>query len=139
MAPITMRTFVDGLEALSVTGVVRQHTQGPPAGATSTADLPAMFIHLPQISGATKMTLGNQGGGGSLEAQLIILVEPVAQNIHGVNWDATVDLADALETALIAAGCAIGGVLGWSIRVTNWAVAEVMYWAVVADVSGGRW
>ena len=136
---ITMRTFVDGLEALSVTGVTRYFLQGPPAGATSTPDLPAMFIYLPQISGATKVTLGNQGGGGTLQAQVMILVEPVAQNKQGVNFDASVDLVDALEAALIAAGCAIGGVLGWSIRVTNFAVAELMYWVVEATITGGRW
>lgn len=136
---ITMRTFVDGLEALSVTGVTRYFLQGPPSGATSTPDLPAMFIYLPQITGATKITLSNQGGGGTLQAQVMILVEPVAQNKQGVNFDASVDLADALEATLIAAGCAIGGVLGWDIRVTNFPVAELSYWAVVATITGGRW
>ena len=136
---ISMRTFVDGLEALSVTGVERKYLQGPPAGATSTPDLPAMFIYLPQIVGASKITLGNQGGGGTLQAQLLILVEPVAQNKQGVNFDRSVDLADALEATLLDAACAIGGVLGWDIRIINFAVAELMYWAVEATITGGRW
>ena len=136
---ISMRTFVDGLEALSVTGVERQYLQGPPAGATSTPDLPAMFIYLPQIVGASKITLGNQGGGGTLQAQLLILVEPVAQNKQGVNFDRSVDLADALEATLLDAACAIGGVLGWDIRIINFAVAELMYWAVEATITGGSW
>jgi len=136
---ITLRTFVDGLEALTISGVHRPFVQGTPSKAPDTGDLPATFIHLPLIAGASKLVLGSQGGKGVLQAQLIILVEPVVQNQQGANFDATVDMADALEEALVAAGCAIGGNLGWMIRVTNWAVAGEMYWAVVADMEGGRW
>lgn len=139
MALITLRTFVDGLEAISVTGLVRSYTQGPPSAKPATADLPAMFLHLPQIAGATKLVFSEQGGRGALQAQVIILVEPIVQNLQGTNFDASVDMVDALETTLIAATCDIGGVLGWTIRVTNWEVGGQMYWAVVADIEGGRW
>jgi len=139
MAFITLNTFVDGLEALVVAGVVRSYIHGPPSGAVSTADLPAKFVHLPGISGATRLAFGNQGGKGSLQAQVIILVEPVVQGRPPENFDATVDLVDAFEAALIAAGCSIGGILGWSVRVTIFSVAEIDYWAVVADVEGNHW
>ena len=138
MAFITLTTFVDGLEALVVAGVDRQYTQGPPAQPPTTADLPVSFVYKPRVVGATGLTFANQGGRGSLAAQYIILVQFVAQNRQGPNHDDTVAMVDALEAALIAAGCGIGGRLGWSIVVTNHAVAEMMYWAVVADITGGR-
>ena len=138
MAFITLNTFVDGLEALVVAGVVRSYIHGPPSGAVSTADLPALFVHLPEISAVGRLVFANQGGTGSLRAQLIILVEPVAQSRQPENFDAAVDMADALEAAFIALTCGVG-ILGWSVRVTIFSVAEIDYWAVVADVEGNRW
>lgn len=137
--PITMRAFVDGLEAITVVGVVRGYDQGSPSGATSTADLPAMFIYQPRIDGATRKVFGSQGGGGSLRAQLIILVEPVAQSVQGENFDDAVGFVDALETELKGAPCTIGGVLSWSIRIGEFALTKQTYWAVIADIQGGRW
>jgi len=135
---ITLRTFVDGLEALSITGVTRSYLQGPPTSGPVTADLPALFIAYPTLTGS-RLTLGNQGGNGTLTAQLYILVEPVAQNMQGANYDATVAMVDALETALIAAACSIGGALSWSVRVTTFEVAGEAYWTVIADMEGRRW
>ena len=139
MAPITLKTFVDGLEALSITGVVRRYIHGPPSGATAVPDLPALFIAYPQISAAGKLVFGQQGGTGELQAQLTILVEPVAQNYQARNYDKAVEMADSLEAALIEMACSVGGVAGWSIRVTEFVVAGQSYWAVLADVTGGRW
>ena len=137
MPLITMRTFVDGLEALTIAGVTRQFTSGPPTAAP--ANLPAMFIYLPAITGVNRITLGNQGGGGTLGTQIIILVEAVAQNLQGQNFDDAVDMADTLEAALIASGCAIGGVLGWDINIIEFDVAGIVYWTVRAILTGGRW
>jgi len=138
MAFITLNAFVDGLEALVVAGVVRSYIHGPPSGAVSTADLPAMFVNGAEISGAGKMVFGSQGGTGGLRAQILILVEPVAQSRQPENFDAAVDMADALEATFIAQACGLGP-LKWSIRVTNEPLAEIMHWAVVADVEGNRW
>lgn len=138
MAIITLRTFVDGLEAMTITGVVRSYLQGPPTSATAVPDLPALFIAYPKGTGS-KLVFKGQGGAGSLTAQLWILVEPVAQSLQGTNYDLSVDLANNLEAALFDLSCAVGGNLGWTIQVTNRAVAGTMYWAVIADVEGGRW
>ena len=139
MAPISLKTFVDGLEALSITGVTRRYIHGPPAGMTNVPDLPAMFIAFPQISAAGKLVFGQQGGTGQLQAQLTILVVPVSQDYQARNFDRAVEMVDSLETAMIEVNCTIGGVLGWGMRVTVIEVAGHAYWAVIADVTGGRW
>ncbi len=138
MAPITLRTFVDGLEAMTITGVVRSYLQGPPTSATAVPDLPALFIASPRITGS-RLVFNGQGGDGNLQAQLWILVEPVAQSLQGTNYDLAVDLADNLEGAIYDLSCAVGGNLGWAIQVLNKPVAGTMYWVVLADMEGSRW
>ena len=111
---------------------------GVPASATTKPDLPALFIAHPAGTGG-KLVFGSQGGTGNLTAQLHIVVELVAQDYQERNFDRTVRMCDALESALFDAECAIGGALGWSIRVTVVPVAGHDYWTVLADVEGGRW
>ena len=74
-----------------------------------------------------------------MRAELWLVVKPVAQDYQGRNFDRAVELADNLESALFTALCNVGGVLGWSVDVTNRAIAGTMYWVVVADIRGGRW
>ena len=138
MAYITMNAFVDGLEALVVSGVVRSYTHGPPSGAAGVGDCPAMFVHLPAMTGAP-LVFGEGGGNGTLSAQVIILVEPVAQSRNPENFDAGVDMMDALEDALRGAECAIGKIASWNIRLTELEVAGIAYWAVIAQIEAGRW
>lgn len=138
MAFLTLNAFIDGLEALVIAGVVRSYIHGPPSAAPGTADCPAMFVHQPEVVGQ-RLAFGQQGGAGSMRAQLIILVEPVAQSRNPENFDGAVDMVDALESTLIDASCSVGGILGWTIRVTEFDVAGVAHWAVIADVEGGRW
>ena len=137
--PIPLKTFVDGLEAMTITGVVRRYIHGPPAGATTAPDEPALFIYNPKLVGVGRLSFNTQGGTGSLQAQLAIVVKAVAQDYQARNFDKTVEMADALEEALEAAACAIGGVLGWDVDVTNLPVAGTMYWVVLALVTGSRY
>jgi hypothetical protein len=138
MAYITLATFVDGLEAITVEGVTRRYIHGVPAGVVNAPAVPALFIAYPVATGG-KLVFGSQGGTGNLTAQLHILVKAVAQDYQERNFDSTVRMADALETALFDVECAIGGPLGWSVRVTVVPVAGHDYWTVLADVEGGRW
>ena len=135
MSVITMRSLVDGLNTITIAGVTRKYLSGSPAGAVSTGDLPASFIHLPTLNGS-KLVFKGQGGKGGFSAQYIILTEPVAQNKQSVNWDAAVDMADALEGELFDAACSIGGVLGWNIRIGEFLLAGQAYWAVIAVITG---
>ena len=136
--PISLKTFVDGLEAMKIAGVVRRYIHGPPAGATTAPDVPALFIAYPKSTGS-KLVFKGQGGTGVVQAQLTILVKAVAQDYQDRNFDKAVEMADALESALYDLSCAVGGNLSWSIQVTNTLVAGQMFWSVIADMEGGRW
>ena len=133
----TLRTFVDNLEAVTITGVTRQYTQGPPAGAPGTADLPASYVRLPKSSEGP-IVLSGQGGWPELSATLMILMEPVAQNLQGVNFDATVTMIDNVSTAFGAVACGTLGMAkpSWSCAQTIDSVAGIDFWAVIVDVRG---
>ena len=131
----TFREFVDGLEVLSITGVVRQYKSGPPAQKPSTADTPAQFVRYP-ASDEVPLVFGEQGGWPTLRADLVILVEPVAQSTQPRNFDLTVDMMDNVVSALQGAPCITKSKLRWSIRQAIDTVAGQQYWAVIAAVEG---
>ena len=133
--PTTYRSFVDALEALSVTGVNRSYTQGPPTVAPSTADCPCQFVIFP---GGTERALvfGNQGGLRSLRAELWIVVEPIAQNLQTENWDDGVDMMDAVGTALQEAACITKAHLEWDTDLVERDIAGTRFWVVVTAVRG---
>lgn len=131
----TYRSFVDALEALTITGVVRQYTQGPPLGASGVADLPAQYVRYPG-GDEIAIVFGEQGGWPTLRLELVVLVEPVGQSTAPANFDATVDMMDAVTTALQGAPCITKTKLHWSIRQAIDVVAGQAYWAVVANVEG---
>jgi hypothetical protein len=133
MAPTTYAAFVDGLEALTVSGVTRVF-QGPPA-ALNTADLPAMWCQAPRGEEGAMTFLPGTGGWPSLVVDLLIATEPVGQSIQASNFALQVQLLDALATAL--RGADIGRApLSWSIRAVQITVAGNAYWGVSATVTG---
>ena len=135
MAPTTYRTFVDGLEALDITGVVRRYNSGPPAGAPAASDTPAQYVRYPSGDEAP-IVFGEQLGWPTLRAELVILVEAVAQSTQVRNFDLTVDMMDNLTTALQGATCITKTKLRWSVRMGEDLVAGTAYWAVIASVEG---
>ena len=135
MAPTTYRSFVDALEALTIAGVSRQYTQGPPIGAPGVADCPFQYVRYPG-SDEIPIVFDEQGGWPTLRAELVIGVEPVGQDTAFANFDATVDMMDAVATALRAATCITLSHLRWSLRQIIDTVAGQQYWAIVAAVEG---
>lgn len=136
MAPTTYRSFVDALEALEVTGVVRRFTSGPPAGSTGVADTPAQYVRYP-VGEEAPIVFGEQLGWPTLRAEIVILVEPVAQSTQPRNFDLSVDMMDNLSTALREATCITKSKLRvGSIRIGEDLVAGMSYWAVFATVEG---
>lgn len=131
----TYRSFVDALEALAVTGVVRRYTSGPPAGAPGTADTPAQYVRYPG-SDEVPLVFGEQGGWATLRAELVLLVEPVAQSTQARNFDLSVDMMDNLAAALRGSTCIAKSKLRWSMRMGEDLVAGTAYWAVIATVEG---
>ena len=134
MAAITtFATFTSSLAALSVTGVKRKFTH-PPA-SVGTADLPAMYPGLPGGDSAPVVFSGNDFWP-ILRCDLIVVVEPVAQNTQSANYDNTITILDGLLTALRNAD--IGRAkLEWAINANvQIVIADVTYWAVIATVEG---
>jgi len=132
----TYRAFVDALEALSITGVSRTYTQGPPLGAPGVGDCPFQYVRYPGSDSETAIVFGEQGGRYHLRAELVVGVEPVGQNTAFENFDDTVDLMDAVQTALQGASCITDSKLNWSLRQVIDTVAGQQYWAVLAVVEG---
>lgn len=134
MAITTMSTFVNALEALSITGVTRTY-QGPPR-KLDTANLPAKWCQIPN-SDEGALTFGTHGGWPTLVAEMVIAYEPVAQSLQEANFPATVTLLGSVNTALRAAGTTALGKshIEWSIRQDMITVSEVPYWAVIATVT----
>lgn len=127
----TYNQVVDGLEALTVTGVTRKYTSGPPASLSS-ADLPAQFVLMPSGE-EDPAAVGTGSEWPRMAADLVIATEAVGQNTMAANYDALVDQCDNLVTAL--RGLDLGKVRpSWSIRLAIVTVARVEYWAVVARV-----
>ena len=131
----TYRSFVDALEALVVTGVVRRYTSGPPAGSTGVGDTPAQYVRYPG-GDEIAIVFGEQGGWPTLRAELVLLVEAVAQSTQERNFDLTVDMMDNLTTALQGAACITKSKLHWSVQMAIDTVAGTDYWAVIASVEG---
>jgi len=135
MASTTFRSFVDALEALEIDDVTRQYTQGPPVPPPATADCPFQYVRYP-ASDEIPIVFGEQGGWPTLRAELVIGIEPVAQNVGPENFDDTVDMMDNVTLALQSASCITKSKLRWNIRQTIDTIAGQDYWAVVAAVEG---
>jgi hypothetical protein len=136
MTMTSLATFVDGLEALTISGVTKKFTQGPP-GAARSVQLPAQYVQFPNPALAENgLAFGGAGYDAMLRAELVVLVEAKGQNTQPVNFDATVAMVDAVTAALqgSAAHNLASGSPTWNIRVGVETVAGVEYWAVVATV-----
>ena len=136
MAVTTYRSFVDALEALTITGVVRQYTQGPPIGSPGTADCPFQYVRYPGTDEEFAIVFGEQGGWADLHAELVICVEPTGQNVAPENFDDTVDMMDNVATALRGSTCMTKSKLRWGLQQTIDTVAGQEFWAVLARVRG---
>jgi hypothetical protein len=133
--PTTYRSFVDNLEALDITGVNRQFTQGPPLNPPGVGDCPFQYVRYPG-GDESSLVFQNQGGWPTLRAELIIGVEPVGQNTAFENFDDTVDMMDNISTALRATDCTLANHLRWNIRQIIDPVAGQQFWAVQCIVEG---
>lgn len=136
MALTTLRSFVDGLEALDVADVKRTYTDGPPA-SLNRSDLPVQFVKLPQPAVMEDgWVFGQSGYERTLRAELVIVLEAVGQNVHAENHRLAVDMIDNLCAALegSAGHDLANGSPQWTVRLQELDVAGSAYWALIADV-----
>lgn len=133
MTITTYKAFTTALAGLSVTGVKRKFKEPPTS--IGTADIPAMWPGLPHGE-ESAITFTGEGGWSSCICDLVIAVEPAAQDTQTSNYAKTMTIIDALSTALRSTS--IGRAkLGWAITANvQVAVAGTPYWAVIATVVG---
>ena len=133
----TFTALVDSLEALTVTGVTKRYTAGPPAQLNS-ADLPAQWCDLPR--GEERPAYAGAGGlDRTLTVDLRIAVEAVGQNLRINNWPAVVALMDSIATALRTwdqTTAPLTGPCTWRSRLAVANIGGSDYWAVVTEISG---
>ncbi|GIV82783.1 MAG: hypothetical protein KatS3mg051_2137 [Anaerolineae bacterium] len=134
MAFTTYSALMSALGSLSVTGVTRTSASAP--RQLNTADLPYMFPRVPAGESEVATLVGGRGLRQAT-AELVIVVEPVLQNVHSANVSAVAALVDNLDTAL-ADNVNDLGLDGWSLRVEQDLVGDTAYWMLVAtlEVSG---
>ena len=127
----TVTAFVTALGDLAVTGVTKKLDEPP--RALKTADLPAQWVQVPVIE-RMPATFQSQGKlWDTLRAQLVIAFEPVGQSTQAANWSGVLTLMDNLHTAL-AVSSLVQGRIQYTISQGIVTVAEINYWAVIAEV-----
>lgn len=134
MAAITSyATFTAGLAALVVDGVQRRYSYIP--ASLGTADLPAMWVGLPQ-GNEPAFTFSGVGGWPALTCELVIAVEAVNQNTQAENQALVIEIMDNLSNTL--RGADVGrSKLTWTIQGNApIQVADTVYWAVLATIEG---
>ena len=127
--------YVDGLEALVVSGVTRRYTSGPPL-SLNTADLPAQWAQLP-AGESEAMVLGDASGSRwpTFNADLIVAIEAVGQSTGGVNFDAAVAMMENLRTRLELTDLTEAP-LSWAMRQAIVTVGRQDFWAIICSVVG---
>ena len=125
-------TLVSTVAGMSVTGVKRAYTHKP--AAIHTADLPASFVELP--GGAYQPVWTCHANNVTRTIRHVIAVEPIGQGTANQNYDLTVDLLDAVTTAIHAVDRSTwSGVLTYQITSTGIPIGDVFYWAIVTSIT----
>jgi len=123
-------TFVQSVADLSITGVTRIYDEPP--STISTADLPASYPRLPEMTREV-ISLGYTAGLPEHVVELVILVEPVGTDTNAANFAEMVSLIDNANTSVGNAASSIG-IDRWSVRQETAVIGESPYWALVVNV-----
>jgi hypothetical protein len=129
----TYAAFAAAYGALVVTGVSRRYDHVP--ASVNATDLPAQFVRLPNGGRDSGSVSTCAGSGKSRSIELVVLVEAVGLNNAEPNFDATIAVMDALETAIAGMTKPLP-VIGYELRSVGLRVGDTDYWAVVATITG---
>lgn len=136
MATIDYLAYVQAVANVNVPTVVKDFRMEPP-GSLSTAQLPAKFLHLPRTTRdrfAFCVEGADAHGSGMMTVEVVIAFMPTIQGMPENNFTKTVELVDHLTKTFTRADVAAS----WptvSVRVVIFQVAEIDYWAAVAEIS----
>jgi hypothetical protein len=129
---MTYTEFAATLAGLQVTGIRKAHMSPPTQ--LNTAQLPAMWPRLPSGE-STVVAMAGDLDLPVLRCDLVIAVEPWAQNTQPANYGRALALLDALQVALTDES-AEGTVDSWTVRIGGEAIGETAFWAIIATVTG---
>lgn len=130
----TNAAWLDGIQAMTVTGVKRKYDYPPTS--LSTADLPASWPLLFDVN--KQVVIGCNDLNKTRTCSFYIALEPIAQNRQAVNYEATITMLDNLETAIDA--LTVMEFVDYRITapfIIN--VAGVEYWGVEANLTGSNY
>ena len=135
---VDFSTYVQGLAAEAVEGVVRDYGMNPPA-SLNTADMPAKFLRLP-VEGRSRFALAVEGanrhGTGMMTCEVVIVMEPIVQDQPEPNFTRTVSMTDKVTKTFTKADVALSWPELVSVQVrADIFVGGIAYWAVVASVT----
>ena len=131
MAFTTYAAYVAALAAMNITGVTTEFSEPP--RQLHTAQLPAQFPRLPTGENGI-VAFSSATGLSSATCELVIVIEPVQQNLQSVNYALALTLLDNTETAL-ATNAAAFGLDGWTLEVQRSPLGDgTVYWTLVATV-----
>ena len=127
----TYAGFAETLASLTVTGVATKY-EAPPA-IDSVSNYPAMYPNLPSSERGAE-TLTSASGLKHATCELVVLVSRDALGTRGGNFDDTVALIDALDTALATEAAANNQIDRWTIVPE----ANEYGWSIVATVEASE-
>lgn len=129
---MTIRTFKDGLNALSIAGVNRRVDEIN--RDVNVADLPFQYCELPQ-TGSDFMTFTRLDINPIRTVDLVVIVRPIVMATNEENHDDLIDLADNVVTAL-AGSISNVHIDSYSLALEPRTIGGTDYHAVVATVTG---
>ena len=131
----TYAQFIDRLSSMHPVGVTRIYGLGetPPASLNN-ADLPAMWVQNPAAD-FDVMTFGSGPHWAAYRAQLVVAVLAEAAGLSlGKAFEDSITVMDNLVLALNDVRPAQSKPT-WTIRLGRVTVANINYWAVIAEVT----
>lgn len=129
---MTYAAFVSGLAGLTVTGVKR--TFGAPPQQLAAADLPALWVRLPQGNGEVQAFDGDLGMTRAA-CEVAICILPALQGMTATSFGAAVTMMDGLTAALDGKHVTLG-LTNWAMRVEEEVIGDTAYWVLTATVEG---
>jgi len=129
------------LAALPVKSVKHQYKEPP--RSIEKGRLPSQFPRLPEMDDEV-LTFQANGGLPTLRGDLVVVMEPYAENLNAandfspINFNEAVAMIDNVDAALRTTrpGTLTEGLASWTIKLEQLTINTEMFWAVVASISG---
>jgi hypothetical protein len=130
----TFAIWIDALETLAPTGVTTKITSGPPRELTA-AQLPAQWVEIP-TSENRPACAGAEGGDRTMNADMVVALEPVAKDSPTATFPTCVTMLDSIDAALRAFDSPLIGPMTWRSRLAIVPVGQYPFWSVVTSIEG---